>query len=390
MRQQQQEQVLAEALPAVTIVVVYYSNQARLADCVKSVVDSGYHNYELILVDNGSPQPLSSSIQELAPGRIRLLRNQKNLRLIGASNRAIRQVRSKYIFLLNDDTMVARDCLDRLVAFAEKYPAAGALQPKLLWMSAPDFFEYNGAAGGFIDSSGVPFCRGRLFNLAERDFGQYDLDCEIFWAGGACIFLRREAVEKVGLYDDTFVQMMEEIDLSWRMQLAGYRIYSVPEAVVLHAGGSVSASFYAGEKFYWKQKNNLCLMTKNQSLRALVPSFMERMVYDSLSVIVALRRSRVKRVTQMLRAYTDFLFSFRVPWAKHLQIQKMKKTPDSEIRRRMLGKSCAIQFYLLGRKTFSRLSRLPRPIADYVKLEALKDQNGKTEYADMDNPIYTG
>jgi GT2 family glycosyltransferase len=369
--------------PKVSIIIVFYSNALQLLKCIRSIFDSEYDNFEIILVMNGSKELVEDHIKDMWFNKIIVQINEQNLGFAKACNKALQLASGKYIFILNDDTVVRPRCLTELVKFAELHSETGALQPKLLSLTNPSFFEYNGAAGGFMDVSGTPFCRGRLFVTAENDIGQYDKPAEIFWASGACMFVRRDVVRKIGLFDESFVQHMEEIDLCWRILLYGFRIYSVPAAEVLHVGGAASLS----RKFYWKQRNNLFTMVKNLGLPLLVIAMFQRFVLDMGNLIVSARHKQSKKVKEIIQAYVDFLRSFRIPWIQHLKINKLKRTSDKEILSKLLSKNCAIQYFLLGRNAFWKLGSLPQPLWAYAKIPVLTHRINEIKFEKVDQSI---
>ncbi len=186
----------------------------------------------------------------------------------------------------------------------EADPTIGAVQPKLLQYHQRTHFEYAGAAGGFLDRFGYPFTRGRIFDTVEPDEGQYDDPGPIFWATGAAIMLRREALDRVGLLDEHFVLHMEEIDLCWRLQRAGYRIELVPESVVYHLGGS-SLPRHDSRKTYYNFRNSLLLLYKNLPPAAWRRTFPVRVALDVLAFLRFVLLGKWGDAAAVVRAYRD-------------------------------------------------------------------------------------
>jgi GT2 family glycosyltransferase len=233
-----------------------------------------YPNFTVTIVDNGT----TDDSLDCATARMHargfknfvVLNAGKNLGYAGGCNFGFEhthgRTQGKYVVFLNNDTECEPDWLTRLVETAERDETLAALQPKLLSIQARNrgekIFDYAGAAGGLVDKLGYPFARGRIFTTVEPDTGQYDAEEKIFWASGAAMFVRRSALEKVGVFDDDFFAHMEEIDLCWRLQMSGYSICAVPSSVVYHYGGATLAAS-SPTKAYLNHRNNLMMLMKN-------------------------------------------------------------------------------------------------------------------------------
>jgi GT2 family glycosyltransferase len=335
-----------------------------LEKCLESLSKTNYGNFQVILVDNGSKDDLQRLTTRARDFNLEVIRSNVNLGVVSGKNLALRQVKTDYAVLLDDDTVVQSDWLSELVHEAEKDTGIGACQPKLLSLRDPKFFEYNGACGGMLDVYGVPLTRGRIFDLAEEDYGQYNKPVEIFWASGAALFLRTSVVREVGLQDETFWAQMEEIDLCWRIRLGGYKVISVPSSVVYHRGGETMLS----EKFYLKNRNNLITIIKNYSGRNLVHFLPLRIVQDSFSFIYYLIKKERARSVPIIRAYIWLLRNFHLALSRRHTSQRIRRIGDKEIRNAMVRKSVAIQHYILRRKYFSQLSGLPIEMEKYVRV----------------------
>jgi GT2 family glycosyltransferase len=244
----------------VTIVIPHYRAEV-LGDCLEALFANSDLPFRAIVVDDGQNGPSLQRAVQAFP-RIEVLSNERNLGFSASCNRGLEAAASPYAVLLNDDTRVAPGWLGPLVDAAERDPAVAACQPKLLSATAPAMFDYGGAAGGYIDRFGYTFCRGRLFAHRERDTGQYDRQVSLFWASGSALFLRVAAARAVGCLDLDYFMHFEEIDLCWRLQLAGYRIRAVPESVVYHhSGWSLPPRSF--RKSYLNHRNNLAMLCKN-------------------------------------------------------------------------------------------------------------------------------
>ena len=216
---------------------------------------------DVVVADNGSTDGSVEWLKRNHPDVI-LLEMEENHGYARGYNLAIKKLPYPYVVLLNSDVEASPDWLTPLFDFCESHPDVGACQPKLLAYRDKKVFEYAGAAGGFLDKYGYPYCRGRIFFSIEKDEGQYDSPAEIFWATGACLFIRREVYLKAGGLDESFFAHMEEIDLCWRVKLLGYKIYTVPQSHMYHLGGAtLSAS--EPRKTYLNFRNNLLMLYKN-------------------------------------------------------------------------------------------------------------------------------
>jgi hypothetical protein len=363
--------------PYVAVIILHFKGAKVLADCLESVWKSDYDNFDVILVDNGSTD---GSIQFaevkykslIESGRLTILRSSKNLGFVKGNNLALRYVlsmnRHKYVVLLNDDTIVDPNWLKGLVKVAEKDPAIGALQPKLRSLRKPSFFEYNGACGGMLDIYGVPFCRGRIFDLEEEDRGQYDKMAEVFWASGAAMFLRVEALREAGLLDEIFYAHMEEIDLSWRLKRLGYKIFCVPNSVVYHIGGTTRLK----DKFFFKNRNNIIVLIKNYTRSKLLRYFFGRVVLDMFSALFFILEGDGSRVLSVFKAYVWIIRNLKIVLRARADVQKIRKIFDEEVIKGLARGNVAVQYYLLRRRRFFELYGLPQRLTYYVSEKLVK------------------
>ncbi len=262
--------------PSVDIIIPYYKRRDMLERCLDSLEHTRYPAMGIVVVDNGGTEA----------GLVFLVKRYRNARLVrlfenrgyaGGCNAGLKNSSAEYVVFMNDDTVHDFLWLERLVHAALEDKRIGALQPKILSLKtngkATKVFDYAGAAGGMIDRLGYPWCLGRTFSTLESDKGQYDIGQNIFWASGVAMFVKRSVVEELGGFDEEFFMQMEEIDLSWRMKLAGYKVRSVPSSVILHEGGA-SLPGGSDEKIYFNHRNNITMLLKNlctSTLLWLVP-----------------------------------------------------------------------------------------------------------------------
>lgn len=245
------------------VVILNWNTEGFLRDFLPGLLQSvrNVDGAEVIVADNASSDGSMTVMKEMFP-QVRTIAFDKNYGFTGGYNRAFEQIDSEYFLLINSDIEVPQDWLGPLVDWMDTHPECGACAPKLHSWQERDKFEYAGAAGGYIDLFGYPFCRGRVLKRLETDMGQYDTPADVFWATGACLMVRSSLYRRLGGLDDRFFAHMEEIDLCWRMQLEGFKVTVVPESVVYHLGGGTlpaSSPF----KLFLNYRNNLLMLSNN-------------------------------------------------------------------------------------------------------------------------------
>ena len=253
-----------------SVIILNWNGEAMLRRFLPNVITNTQRaDVEIVVADNGSTD---GSLAYLRTEPVRVIELGENFGFAEGYNRAIAQVDSDYVVLLNSDVEVMPCWLDTLLEYARTHEEVVALQPKVLsWYSKQDVlvgkrqkvqFEHAGAAGGMIDCLGYPYCYGRLLTNLEEDTGQYDTPTPIFWASGACMFIRRDVYVKEGGLDSVFFAHQEEIDLCWRLHCRGYQIMSVPQSVVYHVGGG-TLEYESPRKTFLNFRNNLLMLYKN-------------------------------------------------------------------------------------------------------------------------------
>jgi hypothetical protein len=271
----------------IAIVILNFNGSHHLKRFLPSVCRySVSPGNRIIMVDNGSNDDSVSFVRSTFP-EIDLIEFSKNNGFAPGYCLALKQVDATYFVLLNSDVEVTPGWLEPLYTAMESDPSMGACMPRMRDYNHPDHFEYAGAAGGFIDYLGYPFCRGRLLSSVEKDTGQYDQPRDIFWASGACMFVRSSAYFRAGGLDEDFFAHMEEIDLCWRMRRTGFSIRAVPESIVYHIGGGTLPNNNP-HKLFLNYRNNLYLLFKNLTIIQLVPVLFMRMILDGMSALVYL------------------------------------------------------------------------------------------------------
>ena len=253
------------------IVILNWNTKGFLERFLPPLLGSAGPGAKVIVADNASTDGSVELMKNRFPD-VSTMFFSRNRGYTGGYNRALMQLKAEYYILMNSDIEVPERWLEPLEEWMDSHPECGICAPKLHSYAERDMFEYAGAAGGYIDKYGYPYCRGRVLKKVERDYGQYDTPEDVFWVSGACLMIRSEVFHALGGLDERFFAHMEEIDLCWRAQLAGYRVTVVPSSVVYHIGGGSLPAGSPG-KLYLNYRNNLLMLRKNLgktlALRAL-------------------------------------------------------------------------------------------------------------------------
>lgn len=297
--------MIKEEIPSVAVVILNWNGKALLEKFLPSVVQSSYENLQLIVGDNASTDDSISFLRASYP-TIRIIQNQVNLGFAGGYNQILKQVEADYLVLLNSDVEVPKNWIKPVIDLMESDSQIAVAQPKLKWQVDPKQFEYAGAAGGFIDRYGYPFCRGRIFDSVEQDKGQYDQNMDVFWASGAALFIRNNCWKEVEGLDADFFAHMEEIDLCWRLKNLGYRIVSCCDAEVFHVGGG-TLNAVNPYKTYLNFRNNLLMMQKNLPKNEVFKTIFVRFWLDFAAWLQFLIKGKVKFAMAISKAHLHFL-----------------------------------------------------------------------------------
>ena len=304
---------------------------------------------DLVIVDNGSTDGTATWLHKEHPDVI-LRRFDKNYGYAGGYRIALDQITTPYTVLLNSDVEVTPGWIGHLLAFMESHPKAGALAPKIRSLAHRNYFEYAGAAGGWIDRYGFPFCRGRIFSALEEDTGQFNEPSKVFWASGACMMVRMDAYRKAGGLDPVFFAHMEEIDLCWRLQSYGYEIWYTPDTQVYHVGGGSLPNESPG-KLYLNFRNNLLLLHKNLPKKLLNRILFTRKVLDGIAAIQYLFRGKPSFFLAVLKGHRDY-YRF---WKKGYKEYAGLAHPNPANLDGWYNRSIVASFFLAGKKRFGEL-----------------------------------
>jgi GT2 family glycosyltransferase len=302
----------------IAVVILNWNGILLLEKFLPSVVN--YSPQATIYVaDNASTDDSISYIKAFFPS-VQIIKNESNLGFASGYNEALKHIDAEIYALVNSDIKVTENWLQPILDTFENEPKTAIIQPKILDFKNKEYFEYAGAAGGFIDEYGYPFCRGRIFDSLEKDNGQYDDTREIFWASGACFFIRSSVYKTLNGFDDDFFAHQEEIDLCWRAFNKGYKIKYNSGSVVYHVGG---ATLQQGHpmKTYLNFRNSLLMLTKNLPKEKLYTIILGRMILDGIAGIQFLTQGKFKHFWAILKAHGAFYTLFSITYKKRGEFQ---------------------------------------------------------------------
>lgn len=338
--------------PKISIVILNWNGVQLLQQFLPSVIEfSKGDSIQVVVADNGSTDGSLEMMHKLFP-QVRVLDLKKNYGFALGYNNSLKEIEADYYVILNSDVEVTPGWLDSPIQLMEKDKSIAAVQPKILSYQKKTHFEYAGAAGGFIDRFGYPFCRGRIFDAVEADHGQYDSVIDIFWATGACMFIKADLFHQAGGFDASFWAHMEEIDLCWRLKNRGYRIVYTPESKVYHLGGG-SLAYDNPRKLFLNFRNNLWLLYKNLPGNQLFFILFVRMILDGVAALKLVGELNFNGIGSVLKAHYHFYRSL-----KELHRRRMQVLRDKKFRKpaEMLSRSIVFQYYVRKRKRFSDIA----------------------------------
>lgn len=331
------------------VVILNYNGAGMLRRFLPSVIEYS-PEASIYVADNGSSDESCDVVRNEFPA-VKLMVLDHNYGFAEGYNRALAQVDEEYAVLLNSDVEVTRGWLSPMTQFLDSNPEVAACQPKLLSFKQKDFFEYAGAAGGFIDKWGYTFCRGRVFNTVERDSGQYDDTTDVFWATGAALMIRNEVYKNNGGLDGRFFAHMEEIDLCWRLRSRGYRIACVPQSHVYHVGGATLKKENP-QKTYLNFRNNLLMIYKNAPDCQLKKIMLFRKVFDNVAALKFLASGNYAAFKAVRKARRDFKAmrsGYDKARAENMKLAVTIRIPE------VLKSSILYKYYLGFKHTYSSL-----------------------------------
>ena len=335
----------------ISVIIVSWNALHHLRTFLPSVVASATHDVEIVLADNASTDGSAEWVRATYPD-VNIATFDQNYGYCGGNNRGAEAATGDILIFLNNDVRVDPNWISPIVKRFRSDASIAVVQPKLRSHERPHEFEYAGAAGGFLDAYGVPFCRGRLFDTVEIDHGQYDQASPIFWASGAALCIRADVFREVGGFDEDFVFHMEEIDLCWRVQHLGLSVWYEPESVVYHLGGG-SLPPSNPKKLFYNYRNNIAMLIKNLPGRHVFSVMIARYALDQIAMLRLLVKGDLQGSAAIWKAGAVSLLHFEKNWNKRPEALSIrsKNIPLAPF-------SVVWQYFAKKRKTFTELPKL--------------------------------
>jgi GT2 family glycosyltransferase len=336
-------------VPSVAVVILNWNGQHFLEKFLPFALASTYKNTQIIVADNASTDNSVAFLQAHFPS-VQIIINETNGGFAKGYNTALKKVCADYFVLLNSDVEVTANWIEPIIQLMENDSSIAACQPKILDYKNKTHFEYAGASGGFIDTLGYPFARGRVLENIEEDKGQYNNAIPCFWATGAAMFVRASVYNNLGGLDEYFFAHQEEIDLCWRMQLSGHKVYVQPASVVYHVGGGTLPKGNS-KKTYLNFRNNLIMLWKNTPSKSLIVKLPIRSVLDAVAAYKALFSGDVGYFFAIAKAHFHFGKWILLHRKKSLFVQY----PTNKKLDGFYPKSMLWQYYAKKKQTFSEI-----------------------------------
>ncbi|RDY61453.1 glycosyltransferase family 2 protein [Flagellimonas nanhaiensis] len=297
----------------VAVVILNWNGKTLLQKFLPSVLDHST-GADIYVVDNASTDGSIEFIEETYP-IIGVVQNQSNSGFAKGYNDGLANIEADIFCLLNSDVEVTPNWIEPILEVFRSRPETAIVQPKILDLKRKDYFEYAGAAGGFIDQLGYPFCRGRIFQALEKDEGQYDDVKEVFWATGACMFIKSSVFKSLKGFDEDYFAHQEEIDLCWRAKNAGHKVLYVGKSHVYHLGGSTLNNMNP-KKTFLNFRNSLYSITKNLPRKKAFPIILARLLLDGIAALRFIFQLKVNHCWAILKAHLSFYANFRKMYRK--------------------------------------------------------------------------
>lgn len=333
----------------VAVVILNWNGAEYLRKFLPSVIAFTPVDLAGVYVADNASTDHSVQVLETEFPSVKLIRLDQNYGFAGGYNQALAQIQAEYFLILNSDVEVTENWLNPLVDYLDNHPDTAACQPSILAYHQQHKFEHAGAAGGFIDHWGYPFCRGRMLAVTEEDTGQYDAVCDVFWTTGACMLIRSSLFHDAGGFDAGFFAHMEEIDLCWRLKRNHYRLVCIPQSKVYHVGGG-TLQVENPRKTYLNFRNNLLLLYKNLPANRLNKVLFIRFFMDYLAAMQLFVTGKPQNAAAVFRARRDF-----AGMKKHYS---KNKTVSAETISGMYNGSIIFNYYIRGKKKFSDIREL--------------------------------
>ena len=331
----------------IAVAILNYNGLNLLKKFLPSVVKySDKKLSNIYIIDNGSNDKSTTYVKNKF-SEVKIIQNDNNYGYAGGYNKGLSKIDYDYYVLLNNDVEVSKGWLNPLFELLESDENFATCQPKIKSYYNKNKFDYAGGSGGYLDFLGYPFCRGRIFNSMEEDFGQYDDKKEIFWSSGACFMIKSKVFKKLNGFDFDFFAHMEEIDLCWRLNNLKYKNYCQPKSIVYHAGGE-TLSDNNPRKTYLNFRNNLIMILKNDNFFYVFPKIFIRLILDTFaSILISIKKKNIFHLLSILKAY--IIFFLKIP--KIIFNKRVGLFNNGKLKKNILP----FQYFIMGKKRFSDL-----------------------------------
>ncbi|MBS3739311.1 glycosyltransferase family 2 protein [Mesohalobacter halotolerans] len=329
---------------SIAVVILNWNGKKLLETFLPSVVKYS-KEAQIYVVDNASTDDSLSFLNTKYPN-IKTISNTYNAGYAGGYNQGLKHIKEDIYILLNNDVLVSKNWLNPIIKTFKNQKDVAIVQPKILDYNKPEYFEYAGAAGGFLDLWAYPYCRGRIFDTLERDNGQYDEDVHIFWASGACLAIKRKVFWAIGAFDEKYFAHQEEIDLCWRAYNHGFKAWYTHLSCVYHLGGGTLNAFQP-QKTFLNFRNSIFNIAKNMTSPWFVLIVLGRLILDALACVRFLFKGQFRHIGAVLRAHLSFY--------KHSpKIIKKRKKHFKNLKYYSIF-SIVFEYFILGKKQYDKL-----------------------------------
>ena len=340
----------SESFTKLAIVVLSYNGRQLLEQFLPGIISTAPSYSTIYVVDNASTDDTQAWLCEHHASDVEVVRIAVNKGFTNGYTESLQSIEAEYYCLISNDVRVSENWCEPIIDLLEANGSIGACQPKVLSHHHPDEFEYSGAAGGYIDEYGYPFCRGRMFFDVEKDKHQYDNVEDVFWVSGACFFVRADLYHQLGGFDNSYFAHMEDIDLSWRIWKAGYKCAVQPAASVYHVGGAV-ITYGSTNKIFRNYRNGLAMITKNYTRKQLLTKLPIRLLLDSLSAWYYLLKGEPSSSVAILRGQLSY-YKGLPHW---IRSRKASTTVHPRFYSTVYPGSIVFQYFIKKKKKFSSL-----------------------------------
>ena len=337
--------------PYISIIIPHFNGIEVLSECIKSLSKTDFQSYEIIVVDNASSDGSQNWIKKNYP-EIILLESESNYGYAGGCNKGSQIAMGEYLVFLNNDTTQEPDWLTHLFNCFQTKDNIAAVQPKILNYYDRTIFDYAGGAGGLMDKYCYPFARGRVFLNQEKDVGQYDDSRECFWASGTSMMVKKELFQLVGGFDEVFFSHMEEIDLCWRLQALGYKIWVEPRSVIFHKNATTLPMF-THRKYYLNHRNSLLMLFSNHNILDTIYYGAARILLEFVAICYSIIKIDFNHITGIIHSFIWLLINPMTIYKKRRSFNNLNK---SKVASSFHNKSIVLSYYIFNKKTYSEIA----------------------------------